>query len=325
VTYPLLLDRRREVLSAQHLLTIEDAGLEQACLAANENLAELEFPLPLRSWRRAVLEGGEVAVVDDLKEVMADVLEKPVCDQMRQLLEISRVAVVPLVMEGETFGVCIFIFSGKEPDIEIIELVAGHCTLALKDIMAGEETTRFGGVDPVTWTHSRGFFLEALESEVIRSRRYNRGLSLVFFDIDEFGEFNANFGHTLGDRLLRAVGMTLASLLAPPEIVARYGGDDFAVLLPESNRAAAVELTAKAVDRIAHLSVFESDVKDRPAVSVSAAIVSCPEDGNSREELLAAAEVALEQAKQERLAEMKQTSPLTPVQQLRLERRRHTA
>ncbi|MPZ48337.1 MAG: diguanylate cyclase [Dehalococcoidia bacterium] len=325
VTYPLLLDRRREVLTAQHLSTIDETGLDQASLAANENLAEIEYPLPLRSWRRSVMEGGEVAVVDDLKDVLGDVLGKQACDQIKQRLEITRTAVVPLVMEGEAFGLCVFLFSGAEPDIELLELAAGHCTLALKDIMTGEETTRFGGIDPVTWAHSRGYFLETLDSEVIRAKRYSRGLSLVFFDIDDFGEFNASYGHTLGDRLLRAVAMTLAGSVAPPEIVARCGGDDFVLVLPESNRAAAVELTSKVVDKLEALSVFDVDAKERQGVSVSAAIIAYPEDGGSRDELLAAAEIAIEQAKAERKAQRAPVQQLTPVQQLRLAGRRRSA
>ena len=323
ITYPLLLDKRREVLTAEHLTTIDETGLDQASLAANENLAEAEYPLPLRSWRRSVMEGGEVAVVDNLNDVLGDVLGKTACDQIKQLLEITRVAVVPLVMEGEAFGLCLFFFSGTEPDVEILELAAGHCTLALKDIMTGEETTRFGGIDPVTWAHSRGYFLETLDSEVIRAKRYNRGLSLVFFDIDDFGEFNTTYGHTQGDRLLRAVAMTLGGSVAPPEIVARCGGDDFVLVLPESNRAAAVELTSKVVQKLESLSVFEAD--DKVGVSVSAAIVAYPEDGASRDELLAAAEISLEQAKAERKAMRTPAPQLTPVQQLRLTGRRHTA
>ena len=325
VTYPLLLDRRREILSAVQLGTINDPGLEQASLAANENLSDLEFPLPLRSWRRAVMEGGEVALSDDLRDMMEDVIGREACEQVRKALEISRVAVVPLVMEGEVFGLCVYFFSGREPDIEILELAAGHCTLALKALMVGEETTRFGGIDPVTWAHSRGHFLEALEGEVVRARRFNRGLSLVFFDIDEFGEFNANYGHTLGDRLLRSVAMTLASSIALPEIVARVGGDEFAVLLPESHRAMAVELTSKIIERIGDLSIFDSSSNESQAVSLAAAIVSYPEDGSSREELLTAGEIALEQAKAESRAARAPHKELTPVQQLRLAGRRHSA
>jgi diguanylate cyclase (GGDEF)-like protein len=325
VTYPLLLDRRRDVLTAQRLLNIEDQGLEQASIAAEQNLADFEFDMPLRSWRRSVMEGGEVMIVDDLKDVMADVIGKQACEQIRQRLSITKVAVVPLVMEGEAFGLCVFLYSGQEPDIEILELAAGHCTLALKDLMIGEETTRFGGIDPVTWAHSRGYFLETLEAEVLRARRFGRGLSLVFFDIDDFGEFNTNYGHTLGDRMLRSVAMTLSGSVALPECVARYGGDEFALLLPESNRAAAVQLTAKIIDKLDNLSVFENAAGERQGLSVSVAVVSYPEDGSTREELLTAAEIALEQAKEERRAERTPRRELTPVQQLRLAGRRHGA
>lgn len=325
VTYPLLLDRRRDLLTASHLASVDDPGLEQASLAANENLADLEFSLPLRSWRRAVMEGGEVALSEDLRDLMEDVIGKEACDRVRRSLEITRVATVPLVMEGEVFGLLACLFSGREPDVEILELAAGHCTLALKALLAGEETTRFGGIDPVTWAHSRGYFLEALESEVVRARRYGRGLSVIFFDVDEFGEFNANFGHTLGDRLLRSVAMTLAAAVSLPELVARVGGDEFAVLLPESNRATAVELTARILQKMQELSIFDSNSNESEGVSLSAAIVAYPEDGGTREELLTAAEFALEQAKAEHRASRAPQRELTPVQQLRLAGRRHTA
>ena len=325
VTYPLLLDKRREMLTAMPLATIDDRGLEQASIAAGDNLADLEFPLQVRSWRRSVMEGGEVVVCNDLHEVMGDVLSKQACDQMKVQLELSKVVVVPLVMEGEAYGICVFMFAGVEPDVEVLELAAGHCTLVLKALTFGEETTRFGGLDPVTWAHSRGHFLEALENDVLRARRYGRGLSLVFFDIDDFSEFNTNYGHTLGDRLLRALAMTLAGSVAPPEMVARYGGDQFALLLPESNSAQAVQLTCSIIQRLEALSIFETDSLEPTGISTSVAIVSYPEDGSTRDELLAAAEIALEQAKAERRAERAPQRQLTDVQQLRLAGRRHTA
>jgi diguanylate cyclase (GGDEF)-like protein len=325
VSYPLLLDRRREVLSASQLASVDDPGLEQASIAANENLADLEFPIPIRSWLRDIMGSGEVTVTSDISEVFGSVLSKEACEQVRRQLDVSKVAVVPLVMEGESFGLSVFMFSEREPDVEVLELAAGHCTLALKALLAGEETTRFGGIDPVTWAHSRGYFLETLEGEVVRARRFGRGLSVIFLDIDDFGEFNANFGHTMGDRVLRSVAMTLASSVSLPEIVARYGGDEFAVLLPESHRAMAVELINAIIEKLDALSVFETDAEGKTGVSASFAIVSYPEDGASREELLAAAELSLEQSKEERRAMRMPKRQLTPVQQLRMSGRRRSA
>jgi diguanylate cyclase (GGDEF)-like protein len=325
VSYPLLLDRRREVLTASQLASVDDSGLEQASIAADENMADLEFPLPVRSYLHDIMESGEVTVTTNLFEVFGTVLTKEACDRIRQSLNVSKVAVVPLVMEGESFGLSIFLFSNSEPDVEVLELAAGHCTLALKALLSGEETTRFGGIDPVTWAHSRGYFLEALEGEVVRARRFGRGLSLIFLDLDDFGEFNENFGHTMGDKVLRSVGMTLASTVSLPEIVGRFGGDEFAILLPESHRAMAVERTSELVEKLDTLSVFETAADGKTGVSASFAIVSYPEDGASREELLAAAEMSLEQSKEERRAMRAPRRQLTPVQQLRMSGRRRIA
>jgi diguanylate cyclase len=143
--------------------------------------------------------------------------------------------------------------------------------------------------------------------------------------MDDFGQFNATYGHTLGDRMLRSVAMTLSGSVALPEAVSRYGGDEFALLLPESNRAAAVALTAKIIEKLDALSVFETEAGERQGISVSVAVVSYPEDGSTREELLTAAEIALDQAKEERRAARTPRRELTPVQQLRLAGRRHPA
>jgi diguanylate cyclase (GGDEF)-like protein len=268
-------------------------------MAANENFADLEYPLPLRSWRRAIMEGGEVTITDDMREALEGVLDADQCREVKKALQITRVATVPLVMEGEAFGICLFMFASEEPDVELLELVAGHTTLALKDIASGEEAARFGGIDPVTWAHSRAYFLEALEAEVARAKRFGREACVALFDIDNFGEFNGSYGHTMGDRLLRAVAMSLAAPLSTPEFVARYGGDEFAMLLPEAMRQDGQLAIKEAVRDLSELSIFDNN-EEATGVSVCYAMVSYPEDGSSREELLAAAEHEMVRVKEQK-------------------------
>jgi diguanylate cyclase (GGDEF)-like protein len=118
-------------------------------------------------------------------------------------------------------------------------------------------------------------------------------------DIDDFGAFNSNYGQSMGDRLLRSAAVSLAEAVSPPEIVARLGNDEFAVLLPETNRAAAVQVTTRLLASLSQVSAFGSDGSPEP-LKASVAIVCFPEDGASAKDLLESASADLDQAKRER-------------------------
>ena len=122
------------------------------------------------------MEGGEVLLSDNLRDVLGDVIGKEACDKIRHDLGVTRVATAPLVMEGESFGLCVFMFADVEPDVELLELAAGHCTLAIKELMAGEETTRFGGIDPVP-----GYTAAATSSRRWSRRSSGRGATAAAF------------------------------------------------------------------------------------------------------------------------------------------------
>jgi diguanylate cyclase (GGDEF)-like protein len=177
--------------------------------------------------------------------------------------------------------------------------LAGHFTLALRDLLAQQEAARFSDIDQVTWVQSRRYLLDALDAEMARAARYGRGLSLVLLDLDDFGEFNATYGQSMGDRLLRTAATSIAEAVTAPEIVARLKDDDFAVLLPETNRAAAVAATSRILSGLAQVSIFEGEGPPQP-VTATVAIVCFPEDGATARELLANASADLERAKQER-------------------------
>ncbi len=299
VVYPLLLDRRRDVLHAKPLEGTNDARLDQASLAFEAEMTQLEFPLYLRSSRRIVLEGGEVVITNSVRDLAEDVLGKQSCDSGQKKLDVKKLAMVPLVVGTESLGLVTFMFDHEEIDVEMLELLSGHCTLALKASIDQEMAGRFGEVDEVTWLYNRRYFMDALAQEIVRAHRYSRALSLVLLDIDGFTAFNESYGPSMGDKLLRSVGMTLATSLAEPEIAARYGNDEFAVILPESNRATAVALTSKLMAQVGQVTVFGGSGPPEP-VTASVVIVCYPEDGTTREELIEAAEAGLSEAKEEK-------------------------
>jgi two-component system, cell cycle response regulator len=88
-------------------------------------------------------------------------------------------------------------------------------------------------VDGLTQIYNRRYFNDVLEREFNRSKRYQRALSLIMFDIDFFKRVNDNFGHVTGDALLRQMGAAVKPRLRREDILARTGGEEFAVLLPE--------------------------------------------------------------------------------------------
>ncbi len=302
--YPLLLDKKRDVLTASPLEGIVEPLLERAMDALQEDLTILELDLPVNHFRRLVIEGGEVVLRDSLAEFWDGMIAPEVVHAAEEKLGIKRVALVPMLVEGEPYGVVAFGFDHTKIDASIVELLVGHFTLAMRDIATQEDTARFNDIDPVTWVHNRRFLGEAIEQELIRCGRYAKTLSVVVIDLDDFGHFNASYGQSMGDRLLRSAAVSLAEAVSPPELVARLGNDEFAVLLPETNRAAAVSVTTRLLASLSQVSVFGDDGSPEP-LKASVAIVCFPEDGTSAKDLLDSAEKDLEGAKNEREEQMR--------------------
>jgi diguanylate cyclase (GGDEF)-like protein len=299
--YPLILDKKRDVLTSSALEGIVEPRLENAMNAYQEDLTSIELDLPFNQMRRNVLEQGEVVISDSLVDLWDGLFESDRAKEAEKALGIEKIALVPMLVEGEPYGLVVFGFGKDEIDAEIVELLVGHFTLALRDIAMQEDTARFNDIDPVTWVYNKRYVGEVIEAELVRCGRYAKALSLVVVDLDDFGQFNVTYGQSMGDRLLRSAAVSLAEAVSPPEIVARLNNDEFAVLLPETNRAGAVSVATRLLASLSQVSVFAQDGSAEP-LKASVAIVCFPEDGTSSKDLLESAMSDLEQAKLERQA-----------------------
>ena len=299
LVYPLMLERKRQLLRASVLEGQTDSRLDAAMDAFQEDITALEFPLVQKQDLYRILEDGEVAVVDSFRVLMDGVLPEEQWKAAEEQLHLRKLAIVPMVVENEPLGLVAFAFNQDAVDTEALELLVGHLTLALRDLLVRDEAVRFSDVDPVTWVHNRRYLLQALQSEMVRAGRYGRGLSLVMIDIDGFTQFNASYGQSLGDRLLRNFATTLAETVSPPELVARIKDDDFAVLLPETNRATAVTATTRLLASLAQVSVFSVGDEDAEPITASVAIACFPDDASTPHQLLERAQADLEVAKRD--------------------------
>ncbi len=132
-----------------------------------------------------------------------------------------------------------------------------------------EEIYRLMTMDALTQTHNRRYFNEALEREYNRSLRYRRALSLLLFDIDHFKKINDTYGHVAGDSVLRQLAMVVKPRLRQQDVLARVGGEEFAVLLPEVDSAGA-RVAAEKVRKLVEAArfVIEQDKEFGCTVSV---------------------------------------------------------
>lgn len=146
--------------------------------------------------------------------------------------------------------------------------------------------------DSLTGLYNHRYFYEQLAHEVERSIRYGQPLAVLLMDMNNFKEINDTFGHIVGDKCLSLVGQVIARQIRGSDVGARYGGDEFVVILPNTGMEEALataEKLAEAVTKIAALHPGEEDVK----LGISVGVAACPDDCRSAGELLHVADQRL--------------------------------
>jgi len=160
---------------------------------------------------------------------------------------------------------------------------------------AREEALRLSRYDSLTGLHSRDYFAAEVEQEILRAARSGRPFSLLMFDLDGLKAANDRFGHASGDTLLRAVADTLRGDIRITDVAARYGGDEFVLLLPETDLAGAMLVADKVRIDISRLALPHDGLVIRTSASIG--LVTYPDDGRTSTELMRRADLAMYEAK----------------------------
>lgn len=160
-----------------------------------------------------------------------------------------------------------------------------------------ERTERSAITDSLTGLYNRRFFASALKLEVRRSRRYGLDLSLVMLDLDGFKKVNDEHGHGYGDEVLRRVGRVVRKATRDSDMACRYGGEEFSIILPETERLGAHAVAERIRRRTASLD-DEGDDRLALSVTVSGGVACFPADARDADDLVVRADQALYRAKE---------------------------
>jgi diguanylate cyclase (GGDEF)-like protein len=155
---------------------------------------------------------------------------------------------------------------------------------------------RYASTDALTGLHNRGWLDDAFDREVKRSERDQLPLALIMIDVDNFKSYNDDYGHLAGDQVLITVAEAIRTPLRPNDLVARFGGEEFAVLLPETTVENAKIIAERLRAKVSEADPGTLDDKDLPRVTISLGIAG-RQPGYSLDMMIAAADVAMYHAK----------------------------
>jgi diguanylate cyclase (GGDEF)-like protein len=238
-------------------------------------------------WQRA-LAAGKTLIENDAKAVPGFGL----------CVETGSSMCIPLVSFGQTLGVLVLdttrVGAFNVNDTQPLESVADICATAIQNAHYVERVRQLAYLDGLTGIFNRRFFELRIVEEIDRARRYDTGMAVVMVDIDQFKRLNDEFGHLLGDEVLRQVSSIFHQQLRKIDVLCRYGGEEFAILLSQTNAVHALGVAEKLRKTV---EAWQFPGVPR-AVTISAGTANYPEHGSTRDELVKAADAGLYAAKQ---------------------------
>jgi len=326
------LERRRLAAENVHLrdllATVEDCRLLSASLDASE-IHGVALDVLLARLRRqrgfAVFHRGPSLATDDVacrgygdadrlraalvadKPIDVESIERaelttsgPLHDALRAAgLAPQRLLVVPVPGRAAEGGVLVLPEDDRPfraEELEIARLIATHAQVAVQNAERYHQAKERAFVDDVTGVYNARYLFTALDHEIRRAERYGSSLALLFLDVDRFKLVNDQHGHLVGSRTLRRLAEVLTSCIRQVDTLARYGGDEFTILLVDTGLEPGLAVAERIRASVAE-SRFETRGKEPLSITVSIGVSAFPTHGATPEGLLDVADKAMYRAK----------------------------
>lgn len=215
---------------------------------------------------------------------------------------VRSVVSIPLKVQSRVAGILyLFDFVPREFDrerIKLLDVLASFAAMAIDNAQLHARTRLMAITDALTGLYNRRYFQEMFSRELNRAIRYGKPLSLIMLDVDDFKKFNDTYGHPHGDKVLGVMGDILVEALRGTDFAFRYGGEEFIVLLPETDFPSALHVAERLRESVEQKSAAELKGIAPHGVTASVGVVSYPRDGETRDDLLKGVDELLYRAKE---------------------------
>jgi len=223
-------------------------------------------------------------------------------DQIIQILKSDELVVVPLKAKDKVNGIILADnFITKKPitkdDLRMLIMLANQAGLAIENSQLYEKTVIRAHLDSLTNLWNHGYFQYLLGVELEKAKATLTQLSLIMLDLDDFKIYNDSLGHQAGDNILKEIATLLKNQSRKMDYVCRYGGEEFAIILPYTDKKEAYLIAERLRENIAKHPFVHQEILPNKVLTASLGLTSYPNDGATTSDLLSYADKALYEAK----------------------------
>jgi len=282
-------------------LTSETSGGAPSSLEplATRGLTPSERVLPEDDWRRALLR-DTIALTGTESKSAREAASKG--ETIRKKEGGRRIAAIPLISGERIVGVLEAVREGDgaksfaKSETSLLDALAVPVASALANSLRIAEAERLSQTDDLTKLHNARYLRHYLLGEVKRARRYGSSVAALFLDLDDFKGINDLHGHLVGSHVLMEMATIILSSVRDTDVVARYGGDEFVVVLPETGIEQATLVAERVREKIAR-HAFTGGRRLELHLTASFGVAAFPDHAQSPQQLVACADTAMYEAK----------------------------
>ncbi|MFH1202660.1 MAG: sensor domain-containing diguanylate cyclase [Candidatus Omnitrophota bacterium] len=273
---------------------------------ASGKMFDSQFNRLVQSFRIPLKEDGGILAITALDDRPMHIKKQSDAfydnEPILKKLNTQEFVTVPLRAKDSVIGVILAdnIFTQREitkDDIEILTLFSNQAGLAIENSRLYEKTLIKTNIDALTGLWNHGYFQFKLNEEIKKVKEQTHPLNLIMIDIDYFKNYNDGLGHQEGDRILVEIAKVLKDSSRKSDYVCRYGGEEFAIILPQTTKQEALLLSERIRQHVQNHRFKHEEIQPEKEITVSIGLATFPEDAQTKDQLISCADTSLYEAK----------------------------